>query len=71
MTTLTIRIPAEATEKLSGFIESLGGEIVSAEVTKDELRQETLQELKQGLNEAFDIIEGKTERKSLMEALRG
>ncbi len=71
MTTLTIRIPAEATEKLSGFIESLGGEIVSAEVTKDELRQETLQELKQGFNEAFDIIEGKAERKSLMETLRG
>lgn len=71
MTTLTIRIPAEATEKLSGFIESLGGEIVSAEQTKEELRQETLQELKQGFNEAFDIIEGKAERKSLMEALRG
>lgn len=40
MTTLTIRIPAEATEKISGFIESLGGEIVSAEPTKEQLRQE-------------------------------
>ncbi len=40
MTTLTIRIPAETTEKVSGFIESLGGEIVSAEVIKEELRQD-------------------------------
>lgn len=71
MTTLTIYIPNEETEKIIGFIESLGGEIVSSEQTKEELRQETLQELKQGLDEAFDIIEGKTERKSLMEALRG
>jgi len=71
MTTLTIHIPAETTEKVSGFIESLGGEIVSSELTKEELRQQTLNELEQGLNEAFDIIEGKTERKSLMQALRG
>ncbi len=71
MTTLTIHVPNGETEKIIGFIESLGGEIVSSEQTKEELRQETLQELKQGFNEAFDIIEGKTERKSLMEALRG
>ncbi len=70
MTTLTIQIPNGETEKIIGFIESLGGEIVSSEQTKEELRQESLQELEQGLNEAFDIIEGKIERKSLMQALR-
>jgi len=71
MTTLTIRIPDEEAERFSGIIEKMGGEIVSSGLTKEELRQETLQELKEGLNEAFDIIEGKAERKSLMSALRG
>ncbi len=58
MTTLTIRIPDEEAERFSGIIEKMGGEIVSSGLTKEELRQETLQELKEGLNEAFDIIEG-------------
>ncbi len=71
MTTLTIRIPNEETQKVSSFIEDLGGEVVSSELTKEELRQQTLQELEEGLNEAFDIVEGKSERNSLMQALRG
>lgn len=71
MTTLTIRIPDEETKKVSSFIEDLGGEIVALTFTKEELRQQTLKELEEGLNEAFDIIEGKAERKSLMQGLRG
>lgn len=71
MTTLTIRVPAEKTEKVFDFIEDLGGEVVSSDSSKEELRQQTLQELKESLNEAFDIIEGKTERKSLMLSIRG
>ncbi|MGI4021625.1 MAG: hypothetical protein ACRYFA_08980 [Janthinobacterium lividum] len=71
MTTLTIRIPDKETQKVSNFIEDLGGEIVTSTLTEEELRQQTLQELEEGLNEAFDIIEGKAERKSLMQALRG
>ncbi|MVN21313.1 hypothetical protein [Mucilaginibacter arboris] len=68
MTTLTIRIPEGSTQKVSSFIEGLGGEVVAAELSKEELRQQTLEELEKGLNEAFDIIEGKAERKSLMQA---
>lgn len=71
MTTLTIRVPDEEKEKVFGIIEGLGGEIVSSTLTKEELRKQTLQELEEGLNEAFDIIEEKKERKSLMSALRG
>lgn len=71
MTTLTIRIPDEETQKVSHFIEGLGGEIVASELIKEELRTRTLQELEEGLNEAFDIIEGKAKRTSLMTALRG
>lgn len=68
MTTLTIRIPEEAKQKVSSFIKDLGGEVVSSESSKEELRRKTLQELEEGFNEAFDIIEGKTERKPLMQA---
>lgn len=71
MTTLTIRIPEEETQKVSSFIEDLGGEVVALELSKEKLRQQTLQELEEGLNEAFDMIEGKAERKPLMQALRG
>jgi len=39
MTILTIRIPNEETQKVSSFIEDLGGEVVSSELTKEELRQ--------------------------------
>src|SRR5579875_3302276 len=68
MTTLTIRVPEGSAQKVSSFIEGLGGEVVAAELSKEELRQQTLEELEKGLNEAFDIIEGKAERKSLMQA---
>lgn len=71
MTTLTIRIPNKETQKVSNFIEDLGGEIINSTLTEEELQQQTLQELEEGLNEAFDIIEGKAERKSLIQALRG
>ena len=71
MTTLTIRIPNKETQKVSNFIEDLGGEIITLTLTEEELQQQTLQELEEGLNEAFDIIEGKAERKSLIQALRG
>ncbi len=40
MTILTIRIPNEETQKVSSFIEDLGGEVVSSELTKEELRQD-------------------------------
>ncbi len=71
MTTLTIRIPEESKQKVASYIENLGGEVVSSKSSKEELRQKTLCELEEGLNEAFDIIEGKTERRTLMQVLRG
>ncbi|MGI4728580.1 MAG: hypothetical protein ACRYFL_06550 [Janthinobacterium lividum] len=65
MTTLTIRIPAEVTEKVSGFIESLGGEIVSAEQTKEELRQE----IKEAVAEMKLIRTGKKQARNAEEFL--
>lgn len=60
MTTLTIRIPAEATEKLAGFIKSLGGEVVSAEVTKEELREK----IKEAVAEMKLIRSGKKQTRN-------
>jgi hypothetical protein len=65
MTTLTIRIPAETTEKVSGFIESLGGEIVSAEVIKEELRQD----IKDAVAEMKLIRTGKKQARNAEEFL--
>ena len=64
---LTICIPDEAKQKVSSFIEDLGGEVVSSGLSKEELRQKTFRALEHGLNEAFDMIEGKTERKTLLQ----
>lgn len=55
MTTLTIRIPEEETQKVSSFIEDIGGEWVSSELTKDELRQE----IKEAVEEMKLIRAGK------------
>lgn len=71
MRTLKVSIPKKEVQKFISYVIGLGGEIVSSESPKEELRQKTLQELEEGLNEAFDIIKGKTERKPLMQALRG
>ncbi len=65
MTTLTIRIPAETTEKVSSFIESLGGEIVSAEVIKEELRQD----IKDAVAEMKLIRTGKKQARNAKEFL--
>jgi len=65
MTTLTIHIPNEETEKIIGFIESLGGEIVSSEQTKEELRQE----IKEAVAEMKLIKTGKKQARNAEEFL--
>lgn len=65
MTTLTIHIPNGETEKIIGFIESLGGEIVSSEQTKEELRQE----IKEAVAEMKLIKTGKKQARNAEEFL--
>lgn len=65
MTTLTIHVPNEETEKIIGFIESLGGEIVSSEQTKEELRQE----IKEAIAEMKLIKTGKKQARNAEEFL--
>ncbi len=65
MTTLTIHIPNGETEKIIDFIESLGGEIVSSEQTKEELRQE----IKEAVAEMKLIKTGKKQARNAEEFL--
>ena len=65
MTTLTIHVPNEETEKIIGFVESLGGEIVSSEQTKEELRQE----IKEAIAEMKLIKTGKKQARNAKEFL--
>jgi hypothetical protein len=57
MTTLTIKVPGEAKDRLSAFVKELGGEIVSEPSKKSKL----LKEIKQGLKEVKKIREGKSD----------
>ncbi len=54
MTTLTIKVPAGAKDKLSAFVKELGGEVVPPKKNK------LLKEIKQGLKEVKQIREGKS-----------
>ncbi len=73
MTTLTIKIPDNGSaiiKDISSLVKSVGGDISilsDRQVKKEELKAE----LKQSLNEALDIVEGKTPRKTLRDILNG
>jgi len=73
MTTLTIKIPDNGSaiiKDISSLVKSVGGDISvlsEREVKKEELKAE----LKQSLNEALDIVEGKKPRKTLKDILNG
>ena len=56
MTTLTIKIPEKAKDKISAFVKELGGEVISVPSKKNKL----LKEIKQGLKEVKQIREGKS-----------
>lgn len=56
MTTLTIKVPEGAKDKLSAFVKELGGEIISIPSKKTAL----LKEIKNGLKEVKEIRDGKS-----------
>ena len=61
MTTLTVKVPPEAKEKLSAIIKELGGEIIATPSKKTVPKKSTiLKEIKQGLKEVKKIREGKS-----------
>jgi len=56
MTTITIKVPSKAKDKLSAFVKEVGGEIISIHPKKNKL----LEEIKKGLKEVKQIREGKS-----------
>lgn len=61
MTTLTIKVPSEAKDKLSAIVKELGGEIISKSAGKKSSKKvKLLNEIKQGLKEVKGIREGKS-----------
>ena len=61
MTTLTIKVPSEAKDKLSAFVKELGGEVISKSPVKALSKKvKLLNEIKQGLKEVKEIREGKS-----------
>ena len=64
MTTITVNIPDNATDKLSKFIQSLGGEVI--EVVSNE---SPLTKLEEGLCEVKAIKEGQIKGLSLSDIL--
>ena len=73
MTTLTINIPdsnLDLISNISSLVKNAGGEI-SVHSDNESKTEELRAELKQSLHEVFDIIEGKTPRKTLKDVLNG
>ena len=60
MTTLKIKVPSEAKDRLSVFVRELGGEVLSVSSNKESKKSKLLKEIKEGLKEVKDIREGKS-----------
>ena len=61
MTTLTIKVPEKAKEKLSAIVKELGGVIIStSKKTSISKKNKLVSEIKAGLREVKDIRDGKS-----------
>lgn len=61
MTTLTIKVPSEAKDKLFAIVKELGGEVISKSTVKAPSKKVRLiSEIKQGLKEVKEIRDGKS-----------
>jgi hypothetical protein len=61
MTTLTIKVPLKAKDKLTAIVKEMGGEVISS-TTKKEIskKNKLLKEIEKGLKEVKEIREGKS-----------
>ncbi len=71
MTTITIKLPGKAKEKLSALVKELGGEIISISSGKTSKKEKLLTEIKSGLKEVKEIREGKSKSYSMSDLLDG
>ena len=71
MTTVTIKLPSSAKDKLSALVKELGGEIVSVSSAKESKKAKLLNEIKQGLKEVKEIKEGKSKSYTMSDLFDG
>ncbi|GAB2984400.1 hypothetical protein GCM10027049_22720 [Mucilaginibacter puniceus] len=71
MTTITIKLPGKAKDKLSALVKELGGEIISVSSNKKPAKSSLLNEIKTGLKEVKKIRDGKSQSFSMSDLLDG
>ena len=71
MTTVTIKVPGKAKDKLSALVKELGGEIVSISSGKESKKAKLLNEIKAGLSDVKNIREGKATSYTMSDLLNG
>jgi len=71
MTTITIKLPGKAKDKLSAIVKELGGEIISISSNKTSKKAKLLAEIKTGLKEVKEIREGKSKSYTMSDLLDG
>ena len=72
MTTMTIQVPGKAKSKLSAIVKELGGEIISVSTDKKVAKKERLlNEIREGLEDVKDILEGKGKAYSMSDLFDG
>ena len=71
MTTVTIKVPGKAKDKLSALVKELGGEIISISSVKESKKAKLLSEIKTGLSDVKSIREGKAKSYTMSDLLNG
>lgn len=71
MTTITIKLPGKAKDKLSALVKELGGEIIFISSGKASKKDKMLGEIKAGLKEVKEIREGKAKSYSMSDLFDG
>lgn len=71
MTTITIKVPGKAKDKLSAIVKEMGGEIISISSNKTSKKAQLLDEIKSGLEEVKAIREGKADAYTMSDLLNG
>ena len=71
MTTITIKVPGKAKDKLSAIVKELGGEIISISSNKRSKKSQLLDEIRTGLKEVKSIRDGKSDSYTMSDLLDG
>ena len=71
MTTITIKVPVKAKDKLSALVKELGGEIISITPDKSSKKVKMLDEIRMGLKDVKEIQKGNSKSYQISDLIRG